>query len=520
MPFPLIIRRRCRIIQHLISGCRRRRRSYSGGVSTPSIEGLITFGGVPRAPEVPLEGPLWRKLALGTISARSRPSEPLALLLLLAFQGSTQSSRGRPSSVDSEPPQILVHFLQMGDNFFGLSPSSYDFKLSYRRERSMTVPCPEENENSENGMPVALYRSSSEDENTNDSGVSMGFDSKQPISFKQAFDYESDCELTQKDLKTPRKALCDITRLCQNRESEDSPVSRKSSLQQRKRQLLPSSLSFAHSMASLATPSEKRGKFAENSSILRTMSTSVLEIGNSPPAMPTYTYSLETVPKPQKEHEAYRSISGATLSGLMADLGEEAFFEKYIVIDCRFPYEYEGGHVRGAINVHETHELKQLFYHEKENVPLHQRIPIFYCEYSQKRGPTMAKELRRLDRNINAQNYPSLDYQEIYLLDRGYKKLFETDKIHHICDPPAYTSMDDPQHNDSLRKHKSKLNRTKSQRAISRQPTLREQAEMKKLFDASLDSPMHHLSDMRISPRSPAVRQLNFNGVTPKTSRS
>ena len=79
----------------------------------------------------------------------------------------------------------------------------------------------------------------------------------------------------------------------------------------------------------------------------------------------------------------------------------------YIIIDCRFPYEFEGGHIevsfaslfslhyyptsshtltQGAVNIHEPHEIQSLF----------QRLPnaddtaiVLHCEFSSERAPRM-----------------------------------------------------------------------------------------------------------------------------------
>jgi M-phase inducer tyrosine phosphatase len=69
----------------------------------------------------------------------------------------------------------------------------------------------------------------------------------------------------------------------------------------------------------------------------------------------------------------------------------------YRVIDCRFDYEYNGGHVPGAININTTMQLEEYFLGataEKpapsvsgEGGPKH--ILIFHCEFSAKRAPTL-----------------------------------------------------------------------------------------------------------------------------------
>ena len=52
------------------------------------------------------------------------------------------------------------------------------------------------------------------------------------------------------------------------------------------------------------------------------------------------------------------------------------------------------------------------------------QVLIFHCEYSKERGPKMYDLLRLADRHCN--QYPHLHYPEMYLLDQGYNKFFET----------------------------------------------------------------------------------------------
>lgn len=61
-------------------------------------------------------------------------------------------------------------------------------------------------------------------------------------------------------------------------------------------------------------------------------------------------------------------------------------YNRSIIIDCRFEYEYEGGHIEGAINVNDKERLAmQLF----ESAPPENTLLIFHCEYSAHRAPIM-----------------------------------------------------------------------------------------------------------------------------------
>ncbi|XP_037030039.1 M-phase inducer phosphatase-like isoform X2 [Bradysia coprophila] len=128
----------------------------------------------------------------------------------------------------------------------------------------------------------------------------------------------------------------------------------------------------------------------------------------------------------------------------------------YRVIDCRYPYEFEGGHIRGAENLYTEDDIYRVLMSTKTEtatvVPVEPKrnIIIFHCEFSSHRGPKLAKFLRTKDRDANNDIYPALHYPEIYLLDGGYKEFFKyyTD----LCDPKTYLPMLEPAY-DSYYKH-------------------------------------------------------------------
>lgn len=116
-------------------------------------------------------------------------------------------------------------------------------------------------------------------------------------------------------------------------------------------------------------------------------------------------------------------------------------YEKLVVIDCRFEYEYEGGHIEGAVNFNDKEKLSaQLFDVE----PTSKALLIFHCEYSAHRAPLMAKFIRNKDRAVNADRYPGLTYPETYILDGGYSSFFTNYRSR--CYPQNYVEMDAKEH--------------------------------------------------------------------------
>ena len=169
------------------------------------------------------------------------------------------------------------------------------------------------------------------------------------------------------------------------------------------------------------------------------------------------------------------------LNGLYDDQLDE-----YLIIDSRYPYEYEGGHIRNAVNIYEHNALyeemfinrlnlcsrltgsgvsfnsfrslsaKKNSHHQNHHTrPQHHSVSssslkndkdstntttqtngkkrtiiIFHCEFSHERGPRMLKFLRKQDRSLNDNIYPKLFYPELYLLKGGYKSFYEKHKVY------------------------------------------------------------------------------------------
>ncbi|KAH7170993.1 hypothetical protein EDB81DRAFT_186830 [Dactylonectria macrodidyma] len=138
-------------------------------------------------------------------------------------------------------------------------------------------------------------------------------------------------------------------------------------------------------------------------------------------------------------------------------------FDQKMVIDCRFEYEYDGGHIDGAVNYNDKDLLtSQLF-----QTPMSGRtLVIFHCEYSAHRAPLMARHVRSEDRTVNAEFYPKLTYPEVYILDGGYSGFFTEHR--NRCYPQEYVEMSDEKHQRTCERE---MGRLKSRKGLSRAQT-------------------------------------------------
>lgn len=152
--------------------------------------------------------------------------------------------------------------------------------------------------------------------------------------------------------------------------------------------------------------------------------------------------------------DGLKRIDKETLCGLQ-DGKFGASCAQHMIIDCRFPYEYTGGHVLGAINVNTMDALESLLLSSPPR-PGH-TILIFHCEYSAQRAPRMALHLRNADRHQNMHRYPQLFYPEIYILAGGYSTFYANHRSR--CEPQSYIEMNHHLHQKDCAREMSLLKR-------------------------------------------------------------
>lgn len=82
-------------------------------------------------------------------------------------------------------------------------------------------------------------------------------------------------------------------------------------------------------------------------------------------------------------------------------------------------------------------------------------VIVFHCEFSSQRGPKMWQFVRKLDRNMNIEDYPRLDFPQIFVLKGGYDQ-FVKDHAG-LCTPiGSYRTMLCKEYRDTLNKEESK----------------------------------------------------------------
>ncbi|KAI0432049.1 rhodanese-like domain-containing protein [Xylaria sp. FL1042] len=154
---------------------------------------------------------------------------------------------------------------------------------------------------------------------------------------------------------------------------------------------------------------------------------------------------------PDGENDGIPRISRDTFLELLDGKYNESFNQK-IIIDCRFEYEYEGGHIDGAINYND----KELLARHLFETPMEGKtILVFHCEYSVHRAPRMARHIRAEDRTANAEFYPRLTYPEVYILEGGYSDFFKLQR--NRCYPQAYVEMGAEEHANTCERELGKL---------------------------------------------------------------
>ncbi|KAF3911806.1 hypothetical protein AA313_de0207609 [Arthrobotrys entomopaga] len=167
------------------------------------------------------------------------------------------------------------------------------------------------------------------------------------------------------------------------------------------------------------------------------------------------------------EKDTLKRISRETMIEVLDGKYAEQY-DKLKIVDCRFEYEFEGGHIAGATNINTLEEVEKVLLSMGSEAKLEAKktLLIFHCEYSAHRAPRIANHLRARDRHLNMHRYPALHYPEIYILEGGYSGFYANHKDR--CEPQNYIGMDDSRHKVLCEREMGKFRRnTKFGRAQS-----------------------------------------------------
>lgn len=175
------------------------------------------------------------------------------------------------------------------------------------------------------------------------------------------------------------------------------------------------------------------------------------------------------LPTVSGRHQDLKYINPETVAALLSGKFQ-GLIEKFYIIDCRYPYEYLGGHIQGALNLYSQEELYNFFL-KMPIVPLDTQkriIIVFHCEFSSERGPRMCRCLREQDRALN--QYPALFYPELYILKGGYQDFFL--EYTELCEPQSYCPMHHQDHKAELLRCQSQSKAVEGERQLQKQIAL------------------------------------------------
>lgn len=204
------------------------------------------------------------------------------------------------------------------------------------------------------------------------------------------------------------------------------------------------------------------------------------------------------------------------------------YFDELYILDCRFKFEYDGGHIDGAVNISSYTELEDRFFNEEilTKTPLEfnrasRKLLIFHCEFSSHRGPMKADQLRYYDRSICGDFYPNLYYPDIIVLEGGYKDYYESEKTLHKT--LSYVEMDHPSFKDerdrnlSLLRKESSLSRQNSRSSSTASLTRRPSYNSLKTATSSSILDFSMVNKVETSTARPSKRFLSHMNTMPST---
>lgn len=175
----------------------------------------------------------------------------------------------------------------------------------------------------------------------------------------------------------------------------------------------------------------------------------VMDVDDAPPVMRLPNFI------PDHEPDSLPRVTDATLVDVLNG-NYDRTYDKIHIIDCRFEFEFKGGHIDGALNYCDKEQLGKMLFKDSpsSNIAL-----VFHCEFSAHRAPLMARAIRQMDRTVNAERYPHLSYPEMYILDGGYSTFYSSHQSR--CYPQSYLPMAAKEHEHACERGMGKLRERK-----------------------------------------------------------
>ncbi|KAG8185853.1 hypothetical protein JTE90_004395 [Oedothorax gibbosus] len=170
------------------------------------------------------------------------------------------------------------------------------------------------------------------------------------------------------------------------------------------------------------------------------------------------------LPLIEGKHPDLKCIAPETVADLLR--GHKSL--SFRIFDCRYPYEFEGGHIKSARNMYYKGTAEKDFFSTSVAAIQEEQkeLLIFYCEFSSERAPSMMRFFRERDRSLNVKSYPFLYYPELYLIEGGYKAFYSA--FQELCEPQEYKTMLDKDCSQELSHYRTECKKWNTQSKRSR----------------------------------------------------
>lgn len=161
-----------------------------------------------------------------------------------------------------------------------------------------------------------------------------------------------------------------------------------------------SSLRASESTSSLPSPTADNSLLPKRPILHKSMSMNDAHIMNAlsrssvePDLIGDFSKSY-VLPLTEGRHRDLKSISPDTMAALLCGTFNDKI-ASFNIIDCRYPYEFDGGHIRGAKNLYTQEQILEELIKIKTDPPKvvadgpKRNIVVFHCEFSSERGPKL-----------------------------------------------------------------------------------------------------------------------------------